>query len=422
MNIATSSEPAQLSLLSECHPEPFVTAWSKDNPPHPTSGIYCHANEKTRQGRTALNRCTLTQPDGLAAPASWNVCMACDQSYALPAGLGKHQRTVCERTRYWQCRPCRNQIFEKVSELHQHHLSDHGDTCFHCYNETNSSPSDHCKAYLSQWSIDIAKKAYGCPCCIGCFDTLRDWNKHKTTHWHRVRNGKVSNWSFSTMVRSLLRHCDLFAASRKYDWSLCDWAYMKKNDCRTLRFALERHVIPSPMFNNEIYSHFTMPYSLVLHTFALGTVRDDSAASLNAIILQRGMNPGPAFSNVFINDLSDGLPWNLNCHEQDCVQRRPNFESDESRKCPSNTLDIASAEAADGDEPTSLDIGPVEYKRAIGVSKTRLADEIGYLRSQQGPEPLANYIPSSQNGSRVPVKVQNPRKRFRNSEVERKAG
>jgi hypothetical protein len=86
------------------------------------------------------------------------------------------------------------------------------------------------------------------------------------------------------------------------------------------------------------------------------------------------------------------------------------------------TLDIASAEAAEGGEPASLDIGPVEYKRGMRVSKTRLADEIGYLRSQQGPEPLANYIPSSQNGSRVPRKVQNRRKPFRNSEVERKAG
>src|SRR5579859_2415732 len=42
----------------------------------------------------------------------------------------------------------------------------------------------------------------GCPCCINCFDTLEAWNQHKGIHG--IRNEKVENWSFRTMVRSLL--------------------------------------------------------------------------------------------------------------------------------------------------------------------------------------------------------------------------
>jgi hypothetical protein len=350
MSIGASSEPAQPSFLTGCHSEPFATGWSEENLPHPTSGTYCHSDGNTRQGATALNSYTLTKPDGLTTPATWNVCMACDQSYALPAGLGKHQRTVCERTRYWQCRLCRDQIFEKVSELHQHYVSHHDDTCSDSYNESSSSPSDHCKAYLSQWSIEVAKKSYGCPCCIGCFDTIRDWNKHKATHWNQVRNGKVSNWSFSTMVRSLLRHRDLLAASSQYNWSLCDWAYMKKNECRTLRFALERHVIPSTMFNNEIYSRLAMPHSLVLHTFALGTARGDFAASLDAIRFQIGMNPVPAYGNVSIEPFSDVLPLNLNFHGQDGVGRCHNIERDENRQRPPNTFDMVVDDEVDVEE------------------------------------------------------------------------
>jgi hypothetical protein len=102
------------------------------------------------------------------------------------------------------------------------------------------------------------------------------------------------------------------------------------------------------MFSNEIYSRLAMPHSLVLHTFALGTVRGDFAASPNAIRFQIGMNPVPAYGNVSIEPFSDVLPLNLNFHEQDGVGRRHNIERDETRQRPPNTFDMAADDEADG--------------------------------------------------------------------------
>ena len=76
---------------------------------------------------------------------------------------------------------------------------------------------------------------------------------------------------------------------------------------------------------------------------------------------------------------------------------------------------MASDKTADGGELASLHIDPVEYMLAIGVFKTRLADGRVYLRRQQGPEPLANCIPASQNGCRVPAMALRQRKRVRSN-------
>jgi hypothetical protein len=403
MSIDASSAPDQPSLVTDCHPQPLATSWAEDILPHTTSDICYHSGANAGPSGKALNSYNLPKPDGLAASAKWNICMACNQSYALPAGLGKHQRTGCESTRYWKCSLCQHQIFEKLGELHQHHLSIHGDTCFDCCNTADSSLSDHCKAFLSRCCIEIAKKAWGCPCCIDCSDTLRAWNKHKNSHRHQVQNEKVANWSFSTMVRSLLCHRDLLPASHKYNWSLCSWAHMKKNESQTLRFALERHVIPSNMFNNEIYSRLSMPESLVLHAFTLGTVGDTSVAPLNAIRCQTSMSAVLAYNNISIDQCSGVLPANLN-FQQDSLERGHNSVSDESQQRHTSAFNMTPNEAADHEGVALFDIDSVEYKRATGVLQTRICDDQGYPRIRQGPEPLASCIPRLQNHTRVPLK------------------
>jgi hypothetical protein len=205
------------------------------------------------------------------------------------------------------------------------------------------------------------------------------------------------------MVRSLLRHRDLLPASCKYNWSLCSWAHMKKNESQTLRFALERHVIPSNMFNNEIYSRLSMPESLVLHTFTLGRVGDSSAAPFNAIGCQISVNAVLAYNNIPIDQCSGVLPANLN-FQQDSLERGHNSVSDESQPRHTTTFNMTPDEAANHEELPLFDIDSVEYKRATGVLRTRLLDDQGYPRIRQGPEPLASYVPRLQNHIRVPQK------------------
>jgi hypothetical protein len=407
MSIAASSAPDPLSLVTDCHPQPFAASWADDILPHATSDIYYQPGANAGPSGKALNSYNLPKPDGLAASAKWNICIACNKSYEHPAGLGKHQRTGCESTGYWKCSLCQYQIFEKLGELHQHHLSVHGDTCSDCCNTVDSSLSGHCKEILSRCCIEIAKKAWGCPCCIACFDTLRAWNEHKISHRHQVQNEKVANWFFGTMVLSLLRHRDLLPASCKYDWSRCSWDHMKKNQSQTLRFALERHVIPSNMFNNEIYSRLSMPESLVLHTFTLGTVGDASAAPLSAIGCQTSMNAVLAYNNISIDQCSGGVPANLN-FQQDGLERGHNSVSDENQQHHTSAFNVTPDEAADHGGLALFDFDSVEYRRATGVVRTRLRDDQGYLRIRQGPEPLASYLPGLQNHARVPVK---PRQR-----------
>lgn len=401
MSIVASSAPGQLSLVTDYHPQPFATSWPEVILPHATSDIYHHSGANAGPSGKALNSYNLPKPDGLPASAKWNICMACNQSYALSTGLGKHQRTGCESTGYWKCSLCQDQIFEKLGELHRHHLSIHGDTCSDCCNTVDSSLSNHCKAFLSQCCIEIVKKAWGCPCCIDCSDTLRAWNKHKISHQHQVQNEKVANWSFSTMVRSLLRHRDLLPASCKYDWSLCSWAHMKKNDSQTLRFALERHVIPSNMSNNEVYSRLSMPESLVLHTFTLGTVGDTSAAPLNAIRCQTSMNAVLAYNNnISIDQCSRVLPADLN-FPQNGLERGHNSVSNENQQCHTSAFNMTPNEAIHHGELALFDVDSMEYRRADGVVRTRLFDDQGYARIRQGPEPLASYVHRLQNHARV---------------------
>jgi hypothetical protein len=399
--VASSSASENLSLLKDRHSQPFTTTWAEDR--------HYHFSSTPEDNETDLYNYALPFPN--RASADWNVCIACDTSYVNPSGLKKHQRDVCERKRTleWRCPTCRHQVFDELSELHQHHRSMHGDACFACCDTGKSSPSDYCKVLLSQWHINAAKKkAWGCPCCTICFDTLEAWNKHKIVH--QVHNEKVVNWSFSTMVHSLLLHRDLLTAFNKYNWSLCSWAHLGKKECQTLRSALERHVLPSNAPDSEAYSHLGILDSLVLHTFTLGNVGNTPAAPFNATTSQAAMNPAKSYSSTSIEQSIGFQPMNLN-FQQRGPERRNSHESDGHEQRPLTTSAVAPDEAADCDELTTMD-PPFQYRRAIGIVQTRLPDDRGCFDGvQEGPAPLATYVPSSQRGPGAPLKLQRTRLR-----------
>jgi hypothetical protein len=212
------------------------------------------------------------------------------------------------------------------------------------------------------------------------------------------------------MVRSLLRHRDLLAASDKYDWSRCSWAYMGKNQYQTLRFALERHVIPSTMFDTETYSRLGMLESLVLNTFRLGMARDTSVAPLDVFGRQTAINAPSDYSNASMDQSSGFQATNLGFPELKDIGRGNTFESDQNQHHTPNTFDMAPDEAENHEELATFDITSVKYRRATGNSQTWLLNGQGHFSREQGLAPLASYAPSPNSGLLVVSQVQQLRK------------
>jgi hypothetical protein len=101
---------------------------------------------------------------------------------------------------------------------------------------------------------------------------------------------------------------------------------------------------------------------------------------------------------------------NLN-FQQRGPERRNSHESDGHEQRPLTTSAVAPDEAADCDELTTMD-PPFQYRRAIGIVQTRLPDDRGCFDGvQEGPAPLATYVPSSQRGPGAPLKLQRTRLR-----------
>jgi hypothetical protein len=324
--------------------------------------------------------------------ADWHVCIACDSSYAKPSGLKKHQSYFCERKFDWVCPSCPNLVFYQETELHKHHRSMHAETCFSCCDTRKSLPSDHCKAVLSQCFGEAAeKKAWGCPCCLNCFDTVGAWNQHMIVH--QIHNGKVQNWSFSTMVHSLLLHRGLATAYHRYDWQCCSWASLRKNECQTLRSALERHVLPSNVCDHEDFAHLGLPESLALYALQLGTVGNIYANATSVNRSQSAVAAVPCYNNGPSDQCSVFPPLVLDSSQGDFA-KFTNFERDE-QQCIPNTL---ASESPDGEELEPVDCFPLLYQSAFGTTKIRYHSDRGLLpESQTDLAILGAYIQSSQN-------------------------
>src|SRR5437763_1340559 len=88
--------------------------------------------------------------------------------------------------------PAQILYFTKKPNFTKHHRSMHAETYSSCCDTRKSLLSDHCKAILSQCFREAAgKRAWGCLCCLSCFNTLGAWNQHMIVH--QIHNGKVQN-------------------------------------------------------------------------------------------------------------------------------------------------------------------------------------------------------------------------------------
>ena len=268
-SVASCAPSVQLSLLTECLMQSLATS----------SAVDSMLQERLSRRHDSITMPELFQPEiyDCGSPflpttptcAGKHFCIACDISFTNSEALKKHQAEFCERKLDWICPTCPGQTFGLLDRLNRHHHKAHAGTCPHGCDKRKTYPSDHCKVALSQcYRTAPEKKAWGCPCCVNCFDTLEAWNQHKGIHG--TQNEKVENWSFSTMVRSLLHQHALDLHFAKFPWWRCNWSELGKGDCLRLKLALERHVIPSVVSEHPDYSRLDHSEALALYTFRLG--------------------------------------------------------------------------------------------------------------------------------------------------------
>jgi hypothetical protein len=130
--------------------------------------------------------------------------------------------------------------------------------------------SKACKMQLSKCSRPITtKEAWGCPCCIKCFESLEEWNHHVWNH--SVHNERVQDWSFSTMMWSLLKQSYLSKYVTWKHWERCTWSTLRKETSHSLRYALERREVPADVRAHADYSGLDGPAALARYAFNLGT-------------------------------------------------------------------------------------------------------------------------------------------------------
>lgn len=189
--------------------------------------------------------------------------------------LVKHQKEICERTTEWICQSCAPQkrfSAGLLERLQRHHLDVHGGVC------ENRCPkggkllelSEPCKLKLSRsFRQSPQKRAWGCPCCLKCFQTSQDWTQHAEAHQMQI--GGIENWTSRTMILSLLSNPYLSQAESHYNWQLCTWSSLKKEGWTNLRFTLERWTLPSYVTDHQDYAYLDTPDALALYAFRLGT-------------------------------------------------------------------------------------------------------------------------------------------------------
>jgi hypothetical protein len=228
--------------------------------------------------------CEVTEPanQGPPIPIPKNdppvqICVACNTPCANKSSLIRHQREHCERKVEWLCRLCvPTKNFYRKEKLSQHHIDNHGEACVSGCKQRGGLCEQHLKRSLLELP---PKKAWGCPCCLRCFDTVDSWTRHGRNH--PVQNDKVVGWSSSIMVQSLLDQPYLKDAVVHLPWHACDPAKVKAEVCQDLREALERHKLPDAVQGHYDYRHLWPPEALAQYAFRLiaygGPFLDDVA-------------------------------------------------------------------------------------------------------------------------------------------------
>jgi hypothetical protein len=203
-------------------------------------------------------------------PVASNICYACNVSCKSATTLAKHQTEFCERKVEWVCTVCPWKVFGLQERLNRHHMEAHTDSCPYGCDKREKFHSEACKSQLSKCSRHLAtKKAWGCPCCVECFESLEEWSHHVSSH--PIQNEKVRDWSYSTMIWSLLKqryvshHVTLEYSER------CTWSTLSKELTLSLRHALERHEVPDAVRTHVDYCGLDGSAALAKYAFNLGT-------------------------------------------------------------------------------------------------------------------------------------------------------
>lgn len=210
-------------------------------------------------------------PQAGHTPLANNICYACNTSCRNAATLARHQNEFCERKVEWVCPACPHRVFGLQERLNRHHMEAHAESCPYGCDKRERLHLEACKTQLSTCSRPITtKKAWGCPCCIKCFESLEEWSRHILDH--PVQNDKVLNWSFSTMVWSLLTQPYLANHMTWEHWQCCTWSTLSKEVMQSLRYALERQEVPGAVLAQPDYCGLDGPAALAKYAFNLGTI------------------------------------------------------------------------------------------------------------------------------------------------------
>jgi hypothetical protein len=169
---------------------------------------------------------------------------------------------------------------------------------------------------------------------------------------------------------------------------------LRKNECQTLRSALERHVLPSNVCDHEDFAYLGLPESLALYAFQLGTVGNIYANANSVNGAQSAVAALPCYNNGPSDQYSVFPPLVLGSHPQGDFEKFTNFERDE-QQCIPNTL---TSESPGGEEPESVDCFSLQYQSAFGTTKMGYFGDHGLLfEGQTDPAILGAYIQRSQN-------------------------
>jgi hypothetical protein len=212
----------------------------------------------------------LPYPQAGHVPVASNICYACNISFKSATTLAKHQTEFCEGKIAWICPACPRKVFGLQERLNRHHMDAHADSCQYGCNKREKLHSEACKLQLSKCSRHLStKKAWGCPCCVKCFESLEEWSHHVSSH--PIQNEKVQDWSYSTMIWSLLTQPYISHHVILKYWECCTWSTLSKELTRSLRHTLERHEVPATVSTHVDYYGLDGPAALVKYAFNLGT-------------------------------------------------------------------------------------------------------------------------------------------------------
>jgi hypothetical protein len=199
-----------------------------------------------------------------------NICYACNKPCGSATTLAKHRTEFCERRVEWVCPACPRKAFGLQERLNRHHMDAHADSCPSGCDKREKLLSEACKMQLSNSSRQLAtKKAWGCPCCVKCFESLEEWNHHVLSH--PIQDEKVQDWSYSTKIWSLLKQPYISDYVTWEHWQYCTWSKLPKEISSSLCDALERHEVPAAVNTHVDYCGLDGPAALAKYAFNLGT-------------------------------------------------------------------------------------------------------------------------------------------------------